>query len=123
MMFGFGFGSASQSSMPFFCSPFFSLYGWLNYHFLTSAMVFIQLGYIGTVLFVMPVALLGIMLIARRGNIVRKDFATSGGFSIAMCILFLINCMYNNTAVTYPAVLWALSLCVGLFVVSEIRRG
>lgn len=123
MMFGFGFGSASQSSMPFFCSPFFSLYGWLNYHFLTSAMVFIQLGYIGTVLFVMPVALLDIMLIARRGNIVRKDFAASGGFSIAMCILFLINCMYNNTAVTYPAVLWALSLCVGLFVVSEIRRG
>ena len=123
MMFGFGFGSASQSSMPFFCSPFFSLYGWLNYHFLTSAMVFIQLGYIGTVLFVMPVALLGIMLIARRGDIVRKDFATSGGFSIVMCILFLINCMYNNTAVTYPAVLWALSLCVGLFVVSEIRRG
>lgn len=123
MLFGFGFGSASQSSIPFFCSPFFSVYGWLNYHFLTSAMVFIQLGYVGTALFAMPVALLGVQLLARRRGIVRGGLGAVGGFSVVICALFLVNCMYNNTVVTYPAALWALSLCVGLFVISDIRRG
>lgn len=123
MLLGLGFGSASQSSIPFFTAPFFGVYGWMNYHFLTSAMAFIQLGYIGTACFVAPVVLLGVVLALCRGDLMRSGLVANGAFALVMCVIFLVNCMYNNTAVTYPCALWAVSLCVGLFTVADIRRG
>ena len=122
MLFGFGFGSASQSSIPFFCAPFFYVYGYLNYNFLTSAMVFIQLGYLGVVLFVAPFLLLGVELLLHRGYFARIGNAGSCSFAFVFCVLFIINCIYNSTAVTFPSAFWALSICVGLFAVSEICK-
>lgn len=121
MFLGFGFGSASQSSIPFFCAPFYNVYGWLNYYFLTSAMVFIQLGYVGTALFVAPFILLGVELLFHRSRFAKHDSLDISGFAFVMCVLFLVNCMYNNTAVTFPSALWSLSISVGLYAASEIH--
>lgn len=123
MFIGFGFGSASQSSIPFFCAPFYYFYGWLNYYFLTSAMVFIQLGYLGVALFFAPLILLGAELLINRGRLAKTNCLGDGGFAFVLCALFLLNCLYNNTAVTFPSALWSLSACIGLFTLSSIRGG
>lgn len=122
-LIGFGLGSASNSSMSFFSTSFFALYGYLHYYFLSSAMLFIQTGYIGTALFLLPTVLVGFYLICHPRKARDKRLAGTSGFVLVLCILYLLNIIYNSTAVTYLAFLWAVPQTLGLFNVAAIRKG
>lgn len=107
---GYGFGSATMSSIEQFCSPFYWAYGWLRYYYSQIAMLYLQNGYVGLafyfVLMLMP------CLIAVRN---RKELEASGNrfwlaFTVAVTLLFVINCFYNASSRSYAALLWAVCL-------------
>ena len=104
---GYGFGSATMSSIDAFCSPFYWAYGWLRYYYSPIAMLYLQNGYIGLAfylaLMVMP------CLIALRNQNAKK---TTGdrfwlSFTVAITLLFIMNCFYNASSRSYAAILWA----------------
>jgi len=119
--FGLGFGSASQSSISVFCAPFYNVYGYLHYHLLTSAMLFIQMGYFGVILYISPIVWVFARLLLKRKSLFESGHEATSSFAFVICCLFTVNCMYNSTAHTYPAVLWSLVLCVGVFDIMTAR--
>lgn len=118
-MFGFGFGSASMSSIAFFSSPFSFIYGYLHYYFLQSAMLFLQMGYIGVAMYILPFAAMAIYVI-RDCRHCGSQLAGILPMYIALFVIFLINCMYNSTAHTYFALFWAV-LLIGPLLSSKYR--
>lgn len=114
-LYGMGFGSASQSSIPFFTSDFYYLYGGINYHYLITAMLFLQVGYVGFGLYVIPFILLVLALIIKRKSLSLAGQGRLGCFAFVMVVIFLINVFYNNTAHSYLSVFWSLAISIGLF--------
>lgn len=70
---GYGFGSATMSSIEQFCSPFYWTYGWLRYYYSQIAMLYLQNGYVGLALYF--ALMLAPCLIAVRN---RKQLEASG---------------------------------------------
>lgn len=104
---GYGFGSATMSSIEQFCSPFYWTYGWLRYYYSQIAMLYLQNGYVGLALYF--ALMLAPCLIAVRN---RKQLEASGGrfwlaFTVAVSLLFIMNCFYNASSRSYAALLWA----------------
>lgn len=107
---GYGFGSATMSSIEQFCSPFYWTYGWLRYYYSQIAMLYLQNGYVGLTFYF--ALMLAPCLIAVRN---RKKLQTSGNcfwlaFVIAVSLLFVMNCFYNASSRSYAALLWAVCL-------------
>ena len=121
-LIGFGLGSASNSSIDFFSTTFFALYGYLHYYYLSSAMLFIQTGYVGTILFLLPTVLVGLYLLFHPRKAQAFQLEGTSGFVVVLYILYVLNIIYNSTAVTYPAWLWAVPQALGLFNVAAIRK-
>lgn len=119
-MVGYGFGSATMSSIEQFCSPFYFTYGWLRYYYSQIAMIFLQNGYIGLV-FYFTLMLAPCLTAIRK----RKELVNSGKrfwltFTVAITLLFVMNCFYNASSRSYAALLWAVCLA-SPFVV--LRKG
>ena len=117
---GYGFGSATMSSIEQFCSPFYWTYGWLRYYYSQIAMLYLQNGYVGLV-FYFSLMLTPCLIAVRK----RKELEASGNrfwltFTVAVTLLFVMNCFYNASSRSYAALLWAVWLAVP-FVVS--RKG
>lgn len=117
---GYGFGSATMSSIEQFCSPFYWSYGWLRYYYSQIAMLYLQNGYVGlTFYFALMIA--PCFIAVRK----RKELEASGNrfwlaFTVVITLLFVMNCFYNASSRSYAALLWAVCL-IAPFVVS--RKG
>lgn len=108
-MFGFGFGSTTMSSIPFFTSTFSILYEYMKYYYLQTAMVFLQIGFVGTVSYLFPFVLMQVHVLKGPSNS-KLHLMGIRAMYISLFIMFLLNCMYNNTAHTYYALMWAIVL-------------
>lgn len=120
--FGMGFGSVSQSSIAFFTSDFFYSYGSLNYFYLITAMLYLQVGYVGAFLYFVPFILLAGALFVKRGILLKLDIGRAGCTTFVICFLFILNAAYNSTAHNCISVLWALAISVGLFALASVSE-
>lgn len=121
-LFGMGFGSASQSSIALFTSDFYYANATLNYHYLVTAMLYLQVGYVGTLLYFMPFILLACTLMLKRRTLLAFDTAQSSCTAFVICIIFMLNLTYNNTAHSYLSALWAVGISLGLFALSCLAK-
>lgn len=117
---GYGFGSATMSSIEQFCSPFYWTYGWLRYYYSQIAMLYLQNGYVGLV-FYFALMLMPCLIAVRK----HKELEASGNrfwlaFTVTVTLLFVMNCFYNASSRSYAALLWAVCLAAP-FVIS--RKG
>ena len=118
---GYGFGSATMSSIEQFCSPFYWTYGWLRYYYSQIAMLYLQNGYVGLT-FYFALMLMPCLVAVRK----RKELEALGNrfwlvFTVAVALLFVMNCFYNASSRSYAALLWAVCLAAP-FVVSQKGR-
>lgn len=118
---GYGFGSATMSSIEQFCSPFYWTYGWLRYYYSQIAMLYLQNGYVGLT-FYFALMLVPCLVAVRK----RKELEALGNrfwlvFTVAVALLFVMNCFYNASSRSYAALLWAVCLAAP-FVVSRKGR-
>lgn len=120
-LFGMGFGNASQSSISFFTSDFFRAHGYINYHYLVSALLFLQIGYVGVVVYLMPFLLFAGTLFVKRKALARIDCGHSACFAFVMTVLLFANILYNNTVHAYLAVFWSIPIAIGLFALSSLE--
>lgn len=116
-MVGYGFGSATMSSIPVFCSPFYWAYGWLKYYYSQIAMLYLQNGYIGLI-FYFVIHLLPIIY-AFRFRIRFEDSSWSYVFSICIGVMFVLNCFYNGSSRSYAALLWAVCFAIPFVVTKD----
>lgn len=120
-LFGMGFGSATQSSIEFFTSQFYSIYGIANhYHYLQSAYIFLQTGYIGVVAYSV-LSIIPAYTAIKETAILERVAPWMRAFTVTICLLFIANCMYNNTAHTYYAFMWAIQIGA-IFVVLKDKK-
>ena len=107
---GFGFGSATMSSIPQFCSPFYFVYGWLKYYYSPIAMLYLQNGYLGLVFYLL-ILLYPIGVALRRYSKISERPCVLV-FSIGVGAMLAINLFYNGGARSYAAILWAVCLAL-----------
>lgn len=114
---GMGIGATTMSSISLFCSPFFYANGYLKYYYLQSAMLYLQMGYLGLLFY----------SIASAGPSIRSLFSSVRSnerlrpaceLCACVAVLFLMNCFYENSARTFFSCIWALFLFAPL-VLSE----
>lgn len=115
---GYGFGSATMSSIEQFCSPFYWTYGWLRYYYSQIAMLYLQNGYIGLI-FYFALMLVPCLIAVRE----REELEVSGNrfwliFTVSITFLFVMNCFYNASSRSYAALLWGVCLSAP-FVISQ----
>ena len=107
---GYGFGSATMSSIDAFCSPFYWSYGWLRYYYSQIAMLYLQNGYFGLAFY------FAIHLFPLLFCLMNKKFFTCAAwarvFSICMGVMFFLNCFYNGSSRSYAALLWAVCFSI-----------
>lgn len=114
-MFGMGFGSATVSSIDFFASSFYHEYDYLRYYYSPIAMIYIQTGWIGLILYLSVFVCMIIYTIHLRSRF--KRFASDlYGFTLVMQAIFVSNCFYNATSRASIAILWAVVLSATVFV-------
>ena len=109
-LIGFGFGSATMSSIPQFCSPFYFAYGWLKYYYSPIAVIYLQNGYLGIFLY-LAILMYPIGVALRRYSKISERPWTSV-FSLGAGAMIAINLFYNGSARSYAAILWALCLAL-----------
>lgn len=117
---GYGFGSATMSSIEQFCSPFYWTYGWLRYYYSQIAMLYLQNGYIGLTFYFILMLMPCLIAVRKRKELEASDNRFWLSFTIAITLLFVMNCFYNASSRSYAALLWAVCLSAP-FVVS--RKG
>lgn len=108
-VFGFGFGSATMSSIGFFATPFYNVYGYLRYYYSPVAMIYLQLGWLGIILYFFIFIAIAVYTL-RLKNVFRGVAPELYGFAISMVLIFIANCFYNGTARSAAALLWAVVL-------------
>lgn len=108
-VFGLGFGSAAVSSIEFFSTPFYRHFGFLRYYYSPVAMLYLQCGWVGVIVYFLVFASLLFCAIGFR-TIFREVSPGLYGFAISMIFIFCSNCFYNATARSFSALLWAVVL-------------
>lgn len=118
---GFGFGSATMSSINVFCSPFYLKYGWLRYYYSPVAMVYLQSGYLGLVYYAV-LMLYPVFSVFKSRHLLNPR---SGMLVFEVCVtaMFFANCFYNASARSYAGILWALAFAAPLVAIYEIDYG
>ena len=103
ILFGIGLGNAEYSSMNFFCSEFYRIYGYLHYTWFSDAMVYLESGLIGLVLyalsFIVP------FFEAMKNLKLDKENSELYGTIMVVCVMSLILMVYNQTLRTEAAYL------------------
>ena len=103
LLIGFGLGSCAMSNFSIFTSEFYRQFGYLNYNWFAHAMIFIQTGYIGTIIFVMFFIKLFVYAVKTKKYIREyKEYTIS---TMIIIIILIINFIYNNAIRTEVAYL------------------
>lgn len=106
---GLGLGASATSSIALFTSPLAELYADYKFGLLQSALLCIDIGYIGTVLYIGFVVSFGAAAWINRAE---NRFLSL--FSIIVIVIFIVNIYYNNTASSANSIFWALPLACSL---------
>ena len=115
---GLGLGASASSSIEIFTSPLSVLYADYRFGLLQSVMLCVDLGYIGTVLYIGFLVSFGVCAWRDRAE---NRFLSL--FSIIVIILFIGNIYYNNTASSANSIFWALPLVCFLSQTTKRRNG
>lgn len=102
---GLGLGASADSSIVIFTSPLSVLYADYSFGLLQSAMLCIDIGFIGTALYFAFLASFGVSAWANRAE---DRFLAL--FSITVIVVFIVNVYYNNTGSSANSLFWALPL-------------
>ena len=119
--FGMGFGSAAVSSVDFFATPFYRDYGYLRYYYSPIAMIYVQIGWVGIILYFSFFFCMTYYAISLRA---RFRSASPGlyGFTLVVLAMFILNCFYNASSRASIAILWAVVLSATVFI-SQLKQG
>lgn len=118
---GYGFGSATMSSIEQFCSPFYWSYGWLRYYYSQIAMLYLQNGYVGLTMYFALMLMPCLIAVLKRKELESIDGRFWLDFTFAIAVLFVMNCFYNASSRSYAALLWAVCLAAP-FLISQKGR-
>lgn len=94
-MFGFGLGNCDTSSFAICNTPFYQLYGHLRYTFFSVAFLFLEVGYIGIVLYVL-FFVFAFFMIKKRINLGQCN-VLHGRIGLIMAVLSLVLVVYNSS--------------------------
>ena len=92
-LFGFGLGNCDTSSFAICNTPFYQMYGYLRYTFFSCAFLFLEIGYIGLLIYVAFFVICGVLIYKRiiEGHCNKLH----GRIALIMSILALILVVYN----------------------------
>ena len=92
-LFGFGLGNCDTSSFEICNTPFYKTYGYLRYSFFSVAFLFLEVGYVGILMYVAFFVLCFFMIRKRiRAGICNK---LHGSIALIMAVLSVILVVYN----------------------------
>ena len=110
-IYGLGFGSFANSSMAAFTSPLYSIYSSLRMDLLSSAIIFCELGFLGTVIYI----LVAVACSCSGTKVLRREPSSFGSFArgVSFCglLLFVSNFYYNSSASSVYSIAYAYLLC------------
>lgn len=118
---GYGFGSATMSSIEQFCSPFYWTYGWLRYYYSQIAMLYLQNGYIGLIFYFVLMLMPCLIALQKHKELEVSDNRFWLAFTVTITFLFVMNCFYNASSRSYAALLWAVCLSAPFVVLQKGR--
>ncbi len=91
--FGYGLGNCDTSSFDLFNSAFYQQYGFLSYNWFSCAILFLETGYIGLLLYAsFFITIIVLSIIKSKSN---PDSKINCMFSVEMAVLSLILIVYN----------------------------
>ena len=114
---GLGLGASANSSIAIFTSPIAVFYANYKFGLLQSVLLCVDIGYIGTALYIGLLVSFGAVAWINRAE---NRFLSL--FSIIVIALFIVNIYYNNTASSSNSIFWALPLVCPLSLPSKIRK-
>lgn len=114
---GLGLGASANSSIAIFTSPIAVFYANYKFGLLQSVLLCVDIGYIGTALYIGLLVSFGAVAWINRAE---NRFLSL--FSIIIIALFIVNIYYNNTASSSSSIFWALPLVCPLLLPSKIRK-
>lgn len=114
---GLGLGASANSSIAIFTSPIAVFYANYKLGLLQSVLLCVDIGYIGTALYIGLLVSFGVAAWINRAE---NRFLSL--FSIIVIAVFIVNIYYNNTASSANSVFWALPLVCPLSFPSKKRK-
>ncbi len=114
---GLGLGASANSSIAIFTSPIAVFYANYKLGLLQSVLLCVDIGYIGTALYIGLLVSFGVAAWINRAE---NRFLSL--FSIIVIAVFIVNIYYNNTASSANSVFWALPLVCPLSLPSKKRK-
>lgn len=93
-LFGFGFGACEMSTFDSFTSRFYQMYEKLNYRWFGHAMLYLETGYVGFLLFVLIMVAVAIHAWRHR-NYISTQYRYYIIFVITFSIITIANLWYN----------------------------
>lgn len=94
-LFGLGLGNCEKSNFAFFNTPFYNLHSYLNYNWFTHAILYLELGFFGLIIFILfyVLVIINAHKKAKRGA-TQKEYSQMAIIAAAICLLLLI---YNSS--------------------------
>ena len=102
---GLGLGASANSSIAIFTSPIAVFYANYKFGLLQSVLLCVDIGYIGTALYIGLLLSFGVATWINRAE---NRFLSL--FSVIVITVFIVNIYYNNTASSANSIFWALPL-------------
>lgn len=118
-LFGFGLGNCETSSVSILNTPFYRTYSYLNYRWFTDAILYLETGIVGVVLFYMTLcSCFGVGYKYRK--IISNNTMWSTGMVLTVSII--INTIYNSSFRTEAGYMTAFALSI-VFVLIKCSMG
>ena len=94
-LFGFGLGNCDTSSFSICNTPFYQTYGYLRYSFFSAAFLFLEVGYIGLLLYVLFFAFAFLLIMNR----IKRGLCNElhGRIALVMIVLSIVLVVYNSS--------------------------
>jgi uncharacterized membrane protein len=109
-LLGMGFGSATPGmGSGLLVSRFYEAYGFLKYDYLQLPTFFLQVGFVGMILY-MTAVVSPVVQGFRDRKYIEPSVRWVLGLGLTFSVLFFVNCFYMSTMRTQFAFLWALAL-------------
>lgn len=115
---GLGLGATANSSISIFTSPLADLYASYKFGLLQSILLCVDIGYIGTGLYIAFLVSFGVVAWANKSE---SHFLSL--FSIFVIVVFVVNIYYNSTASSANSTFWALPLICTLSFPNKNSKG
>lgn len=116
-LFGFGLGNCETSGFSIFNTPFYSQYEYLHYRWMTHAMVYLETGAIGLILFYL-------FLVAQvlYAFLTRKAGDNLSGLAVVMGLIIIITTIYNSSFRTEAGYIIAFVLSISYVLRKRMSR-